>query len=519
MSANPATLIVFLLLIVLVIGIGFAAARWRQGDLTQLHEWGLGGRRFGTMITWFLLGGDFYTAYTFIAVPTLMFGAGAAGFFAVPYTILMYPLLFMAFPRLWSVSRRHGYVTAADFVRGRFGNRMLALAVAVTGIVATVPYIALQLMGMQVVTAALGIKTDWEVPGVGMIHNMPLLAAFAALSLYTYRSGLRGTALIAVVKDFLIYATVLAAIIIIPAQLGGFAKIFASVDPKTVLLAPGDSKNLGAGFAYASLALGSALALFLYPHSVTGILSSSSRQVIQRNSIFLPAYSFALALIALMGYMAVAAGVKSMPEYASGFAMFGNNFAIPALFLHAFPAWFAGVAFAAIAIGALVPAAIMAIACANLFTRNIFKEFIAPDCSPRQEAEVAKIASLTVKLAALFFVLELRGSYAIELQLLGGIWICQTLPAVLISLYTRFFNPVALLIGWATGMITGTWMAATLAFQGSTYLIHIFGTTVPCYAAVSALVINILVSYGLSLAFNRFSTVRRADETIAEDYV
>ena len=143
MTANPATLVVFLLLFVLVIAVGFLAAGWRRGDLTQLHEWGLGGRRFGTVVTWFLLGGNFYTAYTFIAVPALVFGVGAAGFFAVPYTILMYPLLFLAFPRLWSVSRRHGYVTAADFVRGRFGNRMLALAVAVTGICATVPYIAL----------------------------------------------------------------------------------------------------------------------------------------------------------------------------------------------------------------------------------------------------------------------------------------------------------------------------------------------------------------------------------------
>lgn len=519
MTANPATIAVFLLLFVLVIGIGFAAAGWRQGDLTQLHEWGLGGRRFGTLITWFLLGGDLYTAYTFIAVPTLIFGAGAAGFFAVPYTILMYPLLFMAFPRLWSVSRRHGYVTAADFVRGRFGNRMLGLAVAVTGIVATVPYIALQLKGIEVVTAAMGIKSDWEMPGIGLIHNMPLLAAFTALSLYTYRSGLRGTALIAIVKDFLIYATVLAAIIIIPAELGGYARIFSSVDPKTLLLAPGGERNLGQGFAYASLALGSAAALFLYPHSVTGILSSSSRQVIQRNAIILPAYSFALALIALLGYMAVASGVKNMPEYANGFAMFGNNFAIPALFLHAFPPWFVGVAFAANAIGALVPAAIMAIACANLFTRNIFKEFIAPNCTPRQEAEVAKVAALVIKLAALFFVLELGGSYAIELQLLAGIWICQTLPAVLIALYTRFFHPLALLAGWAAGMIAGTWMAATLNFQGSTFVLQIFGWTVPCYAAVIALVINIALSYVLSLVFNRMPSLHSDDETIAEDYV
>ena len=158
LEADPVTVTVFLLLFASVAGIGLFAARWRKGDLSQLTEWGLGGRRFGTLITWFLLGGDLYTAYTFIAVPALMFGAGATGFFAIPYGMLAYPLLFVGFARLWSVARRHGYVTAADFVRGRFGSRSLALAVALTGIAATIPYIALQLFGLQVVIAALGFK-------------------------------------------------------------------------------------------------------------------------------------------------------------------------------------------------------------------------------------------------------------------------------------------------------------------------------------------------------------------------
>src|SRR5207249_7209677 len=111
-------LAVFAALLLVVTVIGFLAARWRRAaDLMHLDEWGLGGRSFGTFITWFLLGGDLYTAYTFIAVPALVFGAGAVGFFAVPYTIIVYPIIFVFLPRLWSVSHRHGYVTPADFVR------------------------------------------------------------------------------------------------------------------------------------------------------------------------------------------------------------------------------------------------------------------------------------------------------------------------------------------------------------------------------------------------------------------
>jgi solute:Na+ symporter, SSS family len=515
-SVDPVAVAVFAVLFGLVTVLGFVAARWRRGDLGQLHEWGLGGRRFGTLISWFLLGGDLYTAYTFVALPALMFGAGAMGFFAMPYCIVVWPILYTVFPRLWRVAHKMGYVTAADFVRGRFGSHMLATAVAVTGIVATMPYIALQLVGIEVVLAGLGLHYAVHIDGFTV--ELPLLLAFSILAAYTYTSGLRAPAMIAVVKDILIYGTVLAVVIVIPGELGGYGHIFASVDPKKLLLAPPVPGNLGAEAAYGTLAFGSALALFLYPHSVTGILSASSPEVVKRNSIAMPAYAFALGLIALMGTMAIASGVAHMPEYAQGFKEFGPNFAVPALILHAFPGWMVGVAFAGIAIGALVPAAIMSIASANLFTRNIWKEYVRPKCSDAEESRMAKIVSLVVKAGGLIFILGFPQTYAIQLQLLGGIWIIQTLPAVILGLYTRALHPRALLLGWAAGIACGTWMAWSLNFKGSTYVLHILGTSVPCYAAVSALVLNLALSLVLSVVFNALARGPHPDETMAEDY-
>ena len=159
----------------------------------------------------------------------------------------------------------------------------------------------------------------------------------------------------------------------------------------------------------------------------------------------LPGYSFMLGLLALLGFFAIAAGVDKLPEYAGGFKQFGNNFAVPALLLHSFPSWFVGIAFAAIGIGALVPAAIMSIAAANLYTRNIHREFINKNPTDKQEAQMAKWVSLIVKVGALVFILFVPTQYAIQLQLLGGIWIIQTLPAVMLGVYTRWFNDWALL--------------------------------------------------------------------------
>ena len=525
---NWVALTVFIILFAAVTVLGFVAARWRRGDLNHLHEWGLGGRRFGTVVTWFLLGGDLYTAYTFVAVPALIFGAGAQGFFAVPYTIIAYPFVFLVMPKLWSVAKKHGYVTPADFVRGRYGSGGLALAIAFTGILATMPYIALQLVGMQVIIAALGLT------GTGFAADLPLIIAFIILAAYTYNSGLRAPAMIALVKDALIYITVIAAVIIIPIQLGGFGHIFQTsgaalakhTPPGALLLSP---KGY---FSFATLAFGSALALFMYPHSVTGVLSSNSRNVIKRNAALLPAYSLVLGLLALLGYFALTSGVASKAAYAAGFKAYGGQYAVPALILDQFQPWFAGVAFAAIAIGALVPAAVMSIAAANLFTRNVYREYIRPNATPRQEAQVAKITSLVVKLGALAFILGAPVAYAIQLQLLGGIWIIQTLPAIVVGLYTRWFHRWALIIGWAFGMITGTLMAYSQGFIGPKGLLapasawpaaghpaSFLGFNIPtAYAAVYSLIINFVVAAVLTLVFNAMKVASGKDETAAVDY-
>jgi SSS family solute:Na+ symporter len=512
-DVNWIALSIFVLLFGFITWLGFAAARWRRGDLDQLHEWGLGGRRFGTVVTWFLLGGDLYTAYTFIAVPALAFGAGAVAFFAVPYTIVVYPFLFLVFSRLWQVCHKHGYITAGDFVHGRFGNRWLALAITITGLVATMPYIALQLVGSQVVIGALGIS------GTGFAADIPLLIAFVVLAAFTYSSGLRAPASIAIVKDILIYITAFAAVIIIPMQLGGFGKIFASIPAPKLLLAVPGANTTGAYGAYATLALGSALALFLYPHSFTAILSANSSKAIRRNAAILPGYSFMLGLLALVGFFAIAAGVDKLPEFAAGFKQFGNNFAVPALFLHSFPAWFVGVAFAAIGIGALVPAAIMSIAAANLYTRNIHREFINKNPTDKEEAQMAKWVSLLVKVGALVFILFVPTKYAIELQLLGGIWIIQTLPAVMVGVYTRWFNDWALLVGWAVGTFAGTAMAISADLKPA-FPVTLGGYTFPGYTAFYTLILNLLITIVLTPVFNAMGA-RRAprDATLAADYV
>jgi SSS family solute:Na+ symporter len=487
-DADHIALAVFLFFFALVTVMGFLAARWRRPKtLARLDEWGLGGRQFGTWITWFLVGGDFYTAYTVIAVPALVYTVGAYGFFALPYTIVVYPFVFAVMPKLWQVAKDNGYVTAADVVHGRYGSRALELAVAATGVVATMPYIALQLIGMATAIKALGL-----------VGELPLVAAFVILALYTYSSGLRAPALIAFVKDAMIYIAVIAAIALIPGKLGGYEAVFDAADQAFkakgsggILLAPNQYA------AYATLALGSALAAFMYPHTLTGIFASRSANTIRKNAVLLPAYTLMLGLLALLGYMGHAAHLE----------LTSANDVVPALFQALFPSWFAGFAFAAIAIGALVPAAVMSIGAANLFTRNFWKAYVDPQITESGEAAVAKIASLVVKAGALLVILYLPTQFALDLQLLGGLWILQTLPALIFGLFTRWFTAPALLAGWAVGLLGGSYLAWTDGLK-PLHALTFGDTTVTAYVGLIAFAANVMTAVLVNLAITSTKRTR-----------
>jgi SSS family solute:Na+ symporter len=524
---NGVALTVVIVIFVIVAVMGFVAARWRitpeERGMHSLDEWGLGGRGFGSWITWFLLGGDLYTAYTFIAVPAAMWSTGAvSGFFAVPYTVVLYPIVFLLMARLWSVSHRHGYVTPADFVGGRYGSKSLSTAVAVTGIVATMPYIALQLVGIKAVLTVLGLGSGANV----FTQDLPLIIAFVVLAAYTYTAGLRAPAAIAVVKDLLIYIAVIVAIVWLPSQFGGWDGIFHAATVKMSATNPATGLPVGSVIpgatsfnAYWTLALGSAMALFMYPHSVTGVLSTKSRNTIRRNAVVLPIYSLMLGFLALLGYVAIKAGTT--PIGLDG--KVNPQLVVPQLFIDHFPAWFAGVALAAIAVGALVPAAIMSIAASNLFTRNIYRDLFKPNATDAEEAKVSKLVSLVVKLGALLFVIIMDQAAAINMQLLGGVWILQTFPAIVAGLYTRWFHRWALLIGWAVGITYGT-VAAYGVVNPVTHA-HFGGPiapipflNIPIYIAVTAFVLNAIVSVVLTLVFRATRVPDGLDRTTASDY-
>ncbi len=484
------TIIPFVGFFVLFMVLGFYGKYWRRGNLNDTHEWSLAGSRLGTTLVFFLLGADIYTSYAFVALPSGVFAKGS--FYFLTYAALAFGVALVTMPRLWALSKEKGYITASDFIKDRFGSTTLSILIAITGIVSLLPYIALQIVGMQsVLIVMLSGTTNSQT-----VEEIALVLAFVVLAAFTYTSGLRGAALTAVLKDILIWITVIALIVIVPLSIsGGFGTAFRDVKPNYLTV----PSPLITG--YATLMLGSALALYLYPHAINAVFSSESVHKLRRSTALLPLYAIGLAIMALMGILVYAVPpamnfLSNFPESSRGILV------VPSLILYSMPSWFTGIALLGIFIGGLVPAAIMAISQANLLTRNIIKE-IAPNMSATSESRITKISSTAFKFISLGFVFIIPATYAISLQLLGVIVIIQILPAVFFGLYVKSLRKEPLIAGLLVGVFSGIFMVEYTnhfgALTSSLFSMPIFGSL---YVAVVALALNLVVSFAGSFIIN-----------------
>ena len=474
---------IFIALFIVFIIIGFYGRRWRKGDLSKLDEWALGGRRFGAMIVWFLVGADLYTAYTFIAIPSSVFSIGAIYFFAVPYVAVTFGIAMWAMPKLWTISHKNGYVTSADFVKDNFNSRTLALLVAIVGIVAELPYIALQIVGMlSVLTVMLS-----GIANITLIDRLAIILSFIILALFTYTSGLRSSALTAIFKDIIILTSVVVVVVLVAIS-GDFSTAFTHLSTKYYHLLPLQIN------AYWSLFLMSALALYLYPHAVTGSLSAKNPKSLRISQSLLPLYGVGLALLALFGIL-VYANTHAMSFLTTNFpATARGTYVVPALIFFTLPDWLTGFAFLGIFIGGLVPASIMAISQGNLLTRNIIRE-LKPNISPKTETKISKYSTIIFAFIALGFVFVFPLTYSVQLQLFGGILILQILPSVFLGLITNKLDKYSLMAGLIVGIGTGIYFMeiANKFSTWTTTLLTVNSQLGPLFIGLLALSINLAI--------------------------
>ncbi|WML43022.1 sodium:solute symporter [Neobacillus sp. PS3-40] len=479
MKGNLTALIVTSIIVLAVVFIGFMAGRSKESR-SSVEEWSVGGRRLGSLFVWFLIGADIYTAYTFLGLTSTAFKGGSIAFFATPYVVLAYPLAYFFLPKIWKVASVHKFTTLADYIKGRFDSKLFSVLIAINGVLMLIPYIDLQLSGIQ---------DTIRIAGTGYVNvTVVVVLSFILVAFYTFFSGIKAPTYTAILKDILVWVIMLYMVISIPIiHFGSWGHMMqTTVDkaPQMLTLPTSGPKGM---LWFSTAALISALALFMWPHTVTGTLSSKSGESLRKNAIILPFYNIVLMLVTFLGITAFLVVPKGTDP----------RFAFLELIHMSYGGTMQGFAYSTIALASLVPCSIMAIGASSLFANNIYRDVINPKASPSRMLKVTRYMVFVVIGLALLFGLMFPNAL-VSLQLMGVSGIVQVFPAVVFSLYWRKLSKEAAF----TGFIAGMAVVAVL------YITHqSFGA----YEGFWGLLVNILIVVCLNPFFAKQAAGRKND--------
>lgn len=396
----------------------------------------VGNRSIGTVFLWFLLAGEVYTSFTFLGTAGWAYGFGAPAFYIVGYGAAGYAIAYLLLPMIWRAAKVGNYLTASDFFVDRFGSRTLGIIVAIVQVGLMIPYVTLQLSGLEILLSIAGFGTI----------NATLAASigFGIITIFVFTAGLRGTAWASVVKDILVIGGVLFAGIAIPVHFfGSPAAMFDQLlKAHPQMLTLGSATAIHGGIWYATTMLLTSLGFFMSPHSIAAVYSANSENALRRNAIVLPLYQLVLLLMLFAGFSALLI-VPGM----HGAAVDQSFLIVTARY---YPAWIVGFIAAAGSLAALVPASAILLAAGSVFSRNLIG---ALGWMPQRAAHQTLMIRLGILIvAALALVLWLTSSQTLgALLLLVYNGISQILPGFVCGLMIRQVRAAAVIGGILVG--------------------------------------------------------------------
>ena len=403
-------LLIILFIIVGTIGFGIFGVRRVKMSPAQFI---LGGRSFGTIFLWLLSAGEVYTSFTFLGAAGWAYSRGAPAFYILCYLTVSCITIFFYMPPVWRIARQHGLLTNADYFAHQYQSRALGFLTGLVGVVFMIPYITLQLTGIQILL---------QIAGYGAINSV--LAAGGAFGLiigFVLISGLRGAAWASLVKDALVLAGVIFAGIVLPIHFFGSPQEVISrvlqIHPNWMTLA-GPTENYGTLW-FASTVLLSGLGGYIWPHAFASQLAAKGPDTIRRNAMILPIYQIMLLLVFFAGFTAllVKPGIKGQDADQSFMLVVQEHY----------PAWLLGLIAGAGCLAALVPASAQILAAASLLSRNLF---------PAREERLTQHTRLWIIVLALlaFGLWVYNRATLVGLLLIGYSGITQLFPGVVLSL-------------------------------------------------------------------------------------
>jgi solute:Na+ symporter, SSS family len=423
--------------------IGFALRSVRHIKMDP-QQYIVGGRSFGTIFLWVLLAGEIYTTFTFLGIAGLSYSQGAPGFYVMAYGTCAYIMAYFITPLVWKVGKDANLLTGPDFFETRYNSRWLGVGAAVLMFVMIVPYVAIQLSGLQILL---------RIAGYGAYDaTASVCIAFLILALFVFSAGLRGTAWASVVKDVLVLGAVTFAGVAIPMRFfgspSGMFTQMLETHPHMLVLPLGSAYHGTIWFA--STVLLSAIGFFMGPQSFNAVYSARSGDSLRRNAMLLPFYQCFLSLMIFAGLSAalIAPGLKG-PSVDQSFLLVVARY---------FPSWILGFVASAGALAALVPASALLLAGASVITKNVAADAFGIATSDKSQTRLTRILVLVVAVLALGVWL-VAGKTVVELLLVYYNGISQFAPGVVATFVSRRVTALAVGAGIATGLVVAVPLA------------------------------------------------------------
>ncbi len=458
---------------IVIIGVIVVSAFSVRGLRMSPEQYIVAGRSFGAILLVLLMGGEIYTSFTFLGAAGWAYGKGAPAFYILCYGPVAYVISYFLLPPLWRVAARHGLLTGPDFFAQRYQSKPLGVMIAVIGFVFLIPYITLQLTGLEILV---------HIAGYGLFNAKAAVAlAFGLVTLFVFTAGLRGLAWASVGKDALMLLAVVFVGIVVPIHFLGSPVNAISrvldVHPHWMTLTAG-SADLGTRWFVTTVLL-SVFGFWTFPQSMAAAYSAKSADALQRNAIYMPLYTVLLLLVFFAGFTALVI----MPGLQGAAA--DQSFLL--VLQRYYPPWVLGSVAAAGCLAALVPASSQLLAAASMFGKNVLGDWLHLAVEDVARTRATRILVIVAALLAVTFW-AYEQTTLVNLLLIAYSGIAQFFPGLVLAFIWRRTTAW----GVAAGICVGVGLVAFASARG-------FATLAGFNVGFVALVVNALVCVIVSL--------------------
>ncbi len=470
--------------------IGVLARRARTEN--SLKDFYLGGSNLGVFVLFLTLFATQYSGNTFFGFTGATYRMGYAWVMCLHFMTAVIVCYLLIAPKLYRLARIRGYLTPADYIQDRYGDRRLTVTIAVVMLIAMGNFLLAQLMAMGRAVQGLALVDPSQAYIGGVIVLSLIISVYGALG------GLRAVAWTDVIQGIVLGVGFCALSYLLFQRYGALEDATRLIQTRD--LVNGSRKALvpeiGKAREWLSYVLTVGFAASLYPMALQRIFAARTALALRRSlaiMAFMPLLTMVVAVIAGIFALAYIPGLSGAnADQAFGrvlrdvqqFSTFG--YALVVLLLVAVVS----------AMMSTADSALLSIS--SMITKDVYQPMLRHERSEQLLTRFGKLTSWILIAVVVALAIALK-DHASLVQLLDRKLdiLLQLVPAFVIGLHWRRLDSKPVFYG----LLVGLALALGLAFGDFDFVER--GKVAGFHAGLVALVPNSLIACGGSMLTKR----------------